>query len=67
MGAGKSLASRSVSLLSLATQLPAVLMDAPVIVRAALTGLLAQPSSKASVCAGATWSASCCAIRPMRC
>jgi len=47
MGAGKSLASRSVSLLSLATQLPAVLMDAPVIVRAALTGLLAQPSSKA--------------------
>jgi len=49
MGAGKSLASRSVSLLSLATQLPAVLMDAPVIVRAALTGLLAQPSSKASI------------------
>jgi fatty-acyl-CoA synthase len=49
MGTGKSLASRSVSLLSLATQLPAVLMDAPVIVRAALTGLLAQPSSKASI------------------
>ena len=49
MGAGKSLASRSVSLLSLATQLPAVLMDAPVILRAALTGLLAQPSSKASI------------------
>ena len=49
MGAGKSLASRSVSLLTLATRLPAVLMDAPVIVRAALTGLLAQPSSKASI------------------
>ncbi len=49
MGTGKSLASRSVSLLTLATRLPAVLMDAPVIVRAALTGLLAQPSSKASI------------------
>ena len=45
----KSNPSRSVSLLNLATRLPGVLVDAPVIVRAALTGLLAQPSSKASI------------------
>ena len=45
----KATPSRSVSLFNVATRLPAVLLDAPVIVRAALTGLLAQPSSKASI------------------
>ena len=49
VGTEKSNPSRSVSLLNLATRLPGVLLDAPVIVRAALTGLLAQPSSKASI------------------
>jgi len=49
MVAQKRIPSRSVSLLTLATRLPAVLLDAPVIVRAAMTGLLAQPSSKASI------------------
>ena len=49
MGTEKSNPSRSVSLLNLATRLPAVLLDTPVIVRAALTGLLAQPGSKASI------------------
>lgn len=39
----------SVGLLDLATRLPAVVMDAPVIVRGALTGLLALPTSKASI------------------
>ncbi|MGY4711895.1 long-chain-acyl-CoA synthetase FadD6 [Mycolicibacterium sp. CBM1] len=39
----------SVGLLDLATRLPAVVMDAPVIARGALTGLLALPTSKASI------------------
>lgn len=39
----------SVGLLDLAARLPAVVMDAPVIVRGALTGLLALPTSKASI------------------
>lgn len=39
----------SVGLLDLATRLPSVVMDAPVIVRGALTGLLALPTSKASI------------------
>jgi fatty-acyl-CoA synthase len=39
----------SVGLVELATRLPGVVMDAPVIVRGALTGLLARPSSKTSI------------------
>lgn len=42
-------ARHSVGLLDLATRLPAVVMDAPVIVRGALTGLLATPGSKTSI------------------
>ncbi|MGB2810715.1 MAG: hypothetical protein WBC17_03050, partial [Mycobacterium sp.] len=38
--------TRSVGLLDLATGLPALALDAPVILRAALTGLLARPGSK---------------------
>jgi fatty-acyl-CoA synthase len=49
MVAEKRIPARSVSLLTLATRLPAVLLDAPVIVRAAMTGLLAQPNSKVSI------------------
>lgn len=49
MAAEKPIPARSVSLLTLATRLPALLLDAPVIVRAAMTGLLAQPNSKASI------------------
>ena len=49
MVAEKPIPARSVSLLTLATRLPAVLLDAPVIVRAAMTGLLAQPNSKVSI------------------
>jgi len=45
----ESLARRSVGLLDVAAGLPGVLMDAPVIVRGALTGLLASPSSKTSI------------------
>ncbi len=49
-GAGKSDAKHSVGLLDLATRLPAVVMDAPpVIVRGALTGLLALPTTKTSI------------------
>ena len=40
---------RSVGLLELATRLPALALDAPVILRAALTGLLARPGSKTSI------------------
>ena len=47
MGADK--ASRAVGLLDLLTRLPAVLIDAPVILRGARTGLLAQPDSRASI------------------
>jgi fatty-acyl-CoA synthase len=42
-------AKRSVGLLDLATRLPAVVLDAPVILRGALTGLAVLPSSKASI------------------
>ena len=42
-------AKKSVGLLDLATRLPAVVMDAPVILRGALTGLAVLPSSKASI------------------
>ncbi len=41
--------ARSVGLLDLVTRLPAVVMDAPVILRGALTGLLALPTSKTSI------------------
>jgi fatty-acyl-CoA synthase len=39
----------SVGLFDIATRLPALLADAPVIVRGLRTGLLAQPTSKASI------------------
>ncbi len=39
----------SVGLFDLATRLPAVVRDAPVILRGALTGLLAMPTSRASI------------------
>lgn len=42
-------AERRIGLLDVALRLPAVAVDAPVILRAALTGLLAQPSSKVSI------------------
>ena len=42
-------ARHSVGLLDLATRLPAVALDAPVILRGALTGLLALPTSKTSI------------------
>ena len=42
-------AKHSLGLLDLAMRLPSVVMDAPVIVRGALTGLLAQPTSKTSI------------------
>jgi fatty-acyl-CoA synthase len=41
--------TRSVSLLDLAVRLPALILDAPVILRGALTGLPAQPDSKTSI------------------
>jgi fatty-acyl-CoA synthase len=40
---------RSVGLIDIATRVPGVLADIPVIVRGVLTGLLAQPNSKASI------------------
>lgn len=43
------ISSRSVGLFDLLMRLPAVLMDVPVIVRGARTGLLAQPNSKVSI------------------
>ena len=42
-------ARHSVGLLDLATRLPSVVLDAPVILRGALTGLLALPTSKSSI------------------
>lgn len=48
-GSQDSGARQSVGLLDLATRLPSVVMDAPVILRGALTGLLALPTSKASI------------------
>ena len=41
--------TRKVNLLDVALGLPALLADTPVILRAALTGLLAQPDSKTSI------------------
>ncbi|KAA0107773.1 long-chain-acyl-CoA synthetase FadD6 [Mycolicibacterium sp. P1-5] len=48
-GSKDSGAKHSVGLLDLATRLPAVVMDAPVILRGALTGLLALPTTKTSI------------------
>jgi fatty-acyl-CoA synthase len=48
-GAQESGARHSVGLLDLAARLPSVVMDAPVIVRGALTGFLALPTSKTSI------------------
>lgn len=42
-------ARHSVSLLELASRIPGVLMDAPVILRGAMTGLLARPTTKTSI------------------
>ena len=42
-------AERSVGLFDLAARLPALLMDAPMILRGTLTGLLVLPTSKASI------------------
>src|ERR1700684_3028785 len=39
----------SVGLVDIATRLPGLLVDAPVMLRAALTGLLARPTSKTSI------------------
>ena len=39
----------SVGLLDIAAHVPGLLMDAPVILRGALTGFLARPSAKASI------------------
>jgi len=41
--------TRSVSFLDLAVRLPALVLDVPVILRGALTGLAAQPNSKTSI------------------
>ena len=49
MASDESGSRHSVGLLDLATRLPGVVMDAPVIVRGALTGLLALPTTKTSV------------------
>ncbi|TGD85691.1 long-chain-acyl-CoA synthetase [Mycolicibacterium sp. CH28] len=48
-GSRDSGARQSIGLLDIASRLPAVVMDAPVIVRGAITGLLALPTSKASI------------------
>ncbi|WP_102144858.1 long-chain-acyl-CoA synthetase FadD6 [Mycobacterium hubeiense] len=45
----KSGTRSSVGLLDIATKVPSLLMDAPVIVRGALTGFLARPSAKTSI------------------
>ena len=45
----KSGTRSSVGLLDIATQVPGLLMDAPVILRGALTGFLARPSAKTSI------------------
>ncbi len=46
---GSQGARHSVGLLDLAARLPSVVMDAPVIVRGALTGFLALPTTKTSI------------------
>ncbi|MCW2689978.1 MAG: long-chain-acyl-CoA synthetase, partial [Mycobacterium sp.] len=45
----KSGARSSVGLLDIATRLPGLLLDSPVILRGALTGFLARPSAKTSI------------------
>ena len=45
----KSGTRSSVGLLDIATHVPGLLMDAPVILRGALTGFLARPSAKTSI------------------
>ncbi|OBC05064.1 long-chain-acyl-CoA synthetase [Mycobacterium sp. 852013-50091_SCH5140682] len=45
----KSGTRSSVGLLDIATQVPGLLMDAPVIVRGVLTGFLARPTAKTSI------------------
>jgi fatty-acyl-CoA synthase len=42
-------AHKSVGLIDLATRVPGVLFDVPVMIRGVLTGLLARPTSKASI------------------
>jgi fatty-acyl-CoA synthase len=49
MSGDQSGARNSVGLLDVATRLPSVLMDAPVILRGVLTGFLATPTSKTSI------------------
>jgi fatty-acyl-CoA synthase len=49
MSGDQSGARNSVGLLDVATRLPAVLMDAPAILRGVLTGFLAVPTSKTSI------------------
>jgi len=49
MSDDESGARKSVGLLDLATRLPSVVMDAPVILRGAVTGFLALPTSKTSI------------------
>jgi fatty-acyl-CoA synthase len=49
MSDNNSSAQRSVGLLDIATQLPSLLADTPVIVRGVVTGLLARPTSKTSI------------------
>lgn len=53
MSGGKTESSQgarhSVSLLELASRMPGVLMDAPVILRGAMTGLLARPTTRTSI------------------
>ena len=45
----KSSVRNSVGLLDIATRLPGLLMDAPVMVRGALTGFMARPTAKTSI------------------
>jgi len=49
MSEHNSSAQKSVGLLDIASQLPSLLADAPVIVRGVITGLLARPTSKTSI------------------
>ena len=49
MGADKPAGRKSVGLLDLALRVPALLLDTPVILRGALTGMLALPISKTSI------------------
>ncbi|MBB3753145.1 fatty-acyl-CoA synthase [Mycolicibacterium sp. BK634] len=49
MADDESGARKSVGLLDIATRLPSVVMDAPVILRGALTGFLALPTTKTSI------------------